>query len=88
MFSVKNQHSDPYTATGLTRALYNFILVYLLVLLTKRYSGDQIKKIWARRVAYKGERRDAYRVLVGKPDRKKLLGRSRQRWEDTSSRNR
>jgi len=39
-------------------------------------------------VAYKGERRGAYRVLVGRPERKKLLGRARQRWEDTSSRNR
>jgi len=29
MFSVKTQHSDPYTATGLMRALYNFILVFL-----------------------------------------------------------
>jgi len=28
MFSVKTQHSDPYTTTGLTRALYNFILVF------------------------------------------------------------
>ena len=29
MFSVKTQHSDPYTTTGLTRALYNFNLVFL-----------------------------------------------------------
>ena len=29
MFSVKTQHSDPYTTTGLIRALYNFILVFL-----------------------------------------------------------
>ena len=29
MFSVKTQHSDPYTATGLIRALYSFILVFL-----------------------------------------------------------
>ena len=29
MFSVKTQHSDPFTTTGLTRALYNFILVFL-----------------------------------------------------------
>jgi hypothetical protein len=28
------------------------------------------------------ERRDAYRVLVGKPDRKRPLGRHRRRWED------
>ena len=29
MFSVKTQHSDPYTTTGLIRALYNFMLVFL-----------------------------------------------------------
>ena len=29
-----------------------------------------------------GERRDAYRVLVGKPKGKRPLGRPRRRWED------
>jgi hypothetical protein len=29
-----------------------------------------------------GKRRDAYRVLVGKPEGKRPLGRQRQRWED------
>jgi len=29
-----------------------------------------------------GERRGVYRVLVGKPERKRPLGRSRRRWED------
>jgi len=29
-----------------------------------------------------GERRSAYRVLVGKPERKRPLGRTRRRWED------
>ena len=29
-----------------------------------------------------GERRDAYRVLVGKPEGKRPLGRRRSRWED------
>jgi hypothetical protein len=30
------------------------------------------------------ERRDAQRVLVGKPERTRPLGRSRFRWEDNS----
>jgi len=30
-----------------------------------------------------GERRGAYRVLVGKPDGKRPLGRHRRRWEET-----
>jgi hypothetical protein len=29
-----------------------------------------------------GERRDVYRVLVGKPEGKTPLGRPRRRWED------
>jgi len=29
-----------------------------------------------------GERSSVYRVLVGKPEGKRPLGRSRQRWED------
>jgi hypothetical protein len=29
-----------------------------------------------------GERRDVYRVLVGRPEGKKPLGRPRRRWED------
>jgi len=29
-----------------------------------------------------GERRVVYRVLVGKPERKRPLGRPRHRWED------
>jgi len=33
-------------------------------------------------IACKGERRGAYRVLVGKPNGKRQLGRTRHRWED------
>jgi len=29
-----------------------------------------------------GERRDVYKVLVGKSEGKRLLGRPRRRWED------
>jgi hypothetical protein len=29
-----------------------------------------------------GERKGVYRVLVGKPERKRPLGRHRRRWED------
>ena len=37
---------------------------------------------WAGRVACMGEKRGVYRVLVGKPEGKKPLGRCRHRWED------
>ena len=37
---------------------------------------------WAGHVARMVERRSVYRVLVGKPEGKRPLGRSRRRWED------
>ena len=37
---------------------------------------------WAGHVACVGIRRGVYRVLVGKPERKRPLGRLRRRWED------
>jgi hypothetical protein len=37
---------------------------------------------WAGNVARIGDRRGVYRVLVGKPDGKRPLGRPRRRWED------
>jgi len=37
---------------------------------------------WAGHVARMGVRRDVYRVLVGKPEGKRPLGRPRRRWED------
>ena len=36
---------------------------------------------WAGHVARMGERRGLYRVLVGKPEGKRPLGRNRRRWE-------
>jgi hypothetical protein len=37
---------------------------------------------WAGHVARMGEGRNVYRVLVGKPEGKKAIGRPRRRWED------
>jgi hypothetical protein len=37
---------------------------------------------WARHVARMGEKRNVYRLLVGKPEGKRPLGRSRRRWMD------
>jgi len=38
---------------------------------------------WAGNVACMWERRGAYRILVGKPEGKRRLGRPRHRWEDS-----
>jgi hypothetical protein len=49
---------------------------------------DIIKQIksrrmrWAGHVAHMGEGRNVYRILVGKPEGKRPLGRPRRRWED------
>jgi hypothetical protein len=40
------------------------------------------RMIWVGHVARMGERRSVYRVLVGKPEGKRHLGRPRRRWED------
>jgi hypothetical protein len=40
------------------------------------------RMVWARHVARMGERRGVYMVLVGKPEGKRSLARSRRRWED------
>jgi hypothetical protein len=51
-------------------------------------SPDIIRQIiswrmrWAGHVARMGEGRNVYRVLVGKPERKRPLGRPSRRWED------
>jgi hypothetical protein len=35
---------------------------------------------WGEHVAQMGDTRNAYRILMGKPERKRLLGRPRRRW--------
>jgi hypothetical protein len=51
------------------------------------YSSPSIIRIiksrrmkWARHVARMGEKRNVYRLLVGKPEGKRPLGRPRRRW--------
>ena len=39
---------------------------------------------WAGHVARMGEERGAYRVLVGKPEGKRPVGRPRRRWVDNT----
>ena len=53
------------------------------------YSSPNIVRVikprrmkWAGHVGHMVERRGVYRVLVGKPKEKRLLGKTRRRWED------
>jgi len=55
------------------------------------YSSPNIVRViksrrmrWARHVARMGEGRGAYRVLVGKPEGKRPLGRPSRKWEDNT----
>jgi hypothetical protein len=59
------------------------------------YSSPSIIRIiksrrmrWAGHVAQIGEKRNAYRLLVGKPDAKRPLEKPRRRWVDGSWRGR
>jgi hypothetical protein len=37
---------------------------------------------WVGHVAHMGKKRNAYRILMGLPERRRPLGRHRRRWED------
>jgi hypothetical protein len=57
--------------------------------LNDQYSSPNIIRViksrrirWAEHVARMGEGRGAYNILVGRPERRRPLGRPRRRWED------
>jgi hypothetical protein len=59
-----------------------FFVLHASDVLTKYYSFAKSKRMrWAGIVARMGERRGLYRVLVGKPERKRPLGRPSRRLE-------
>jgi hypothetical protein len=61
--------------TGEWRKLHNEELKGLCSL-------PNIVRVWGGHVACMGEGRVVYRVLVGKPEGRRPLGRPRRRWED------
>jgi hypothetical protein len=64
-------------------------LRYELNKLNNLYSSPNIIRVaksrrmrWAGHIARMGEKRGVYRILVGRPEGRRPLGRPRRRWED------
>jgi hypothetical protein len=61
--------------TTTTMMMMMIIIVIIRIIKSRRLR-------WAGHVARMGERRGAYRALVGKPEGRRQLGRPRRRWEN------
>jgi len=55
--------------------IYIYIYIYMRVVKSRRMR-------WGGHVAHMGEDRGVHRLLVGKPEGKRPLGKPRRRWED------
>ncbi|KAJ4439201.1 hypothetical protein ANN_07318 [Periplaneta americana] len=68
--------------TGEWRKLHNTELhaLYSSLDIIRNIKSKRLK--WVGHIARMGESRNAYRVLVGRPEGKRPLGRPRRRWED------
>jgi hypothetical protein len=68
--------------TGEWRKLHNKKLndLYSLPIIVRVVKSRRMR--WEGHVARMGEDRDVYRVLVGKPEGERPLGKPRRRWED------
>jgi hypothetical protein len=68
--------------TGQWRKLHNEELhnLYSSAAIIRQVKSRRMR--WAGHVARMGEEKKVYKVLVGKPEGKRPLGRPRRRWED------
>ena len=59
------------------------IIIIITIILNPTLTSTYTQQMrWAGNVARMGDRRGVYRVLVGKPEGKRSLGRPRRGWED------
>jgi hypothetical protein len=77
IFGLKRDH-----VTGYWRKLHNDELhnLYSSPNIIRMIKSRRIR--WTGHVARMGETRNAYRILVGKPEGKRPVGRPRRRWVD------
>jgi len=80
-------HHDPTTTSRDLKIVAHFIYIHRtkcnVPLTQKMFGVTKWRRMrWAGHVARMGEKRGVYRVLVGKPDGKRPLGRPRRRWDD------
>ena len=68
--------------TGEWRELHNELLNDLHTSPELVWLIKSTRMRWVGHVARMVERRGVYRVVVGKPEKKRPLGRPRRRWED------
>ena len=71
----RSRKRDIFLGTWNVRSLYKGMEKIVWVVKSRRMR-------WAGHVARMGEGRGVHRVLVGKPEGKRPLGRPRRRWED------
>ena len=70
--------------SGVVRLIYRLLVKGLMICTSHQYYlGDKSRRMrWAGHMACMGERGGSDRVLEGKPNGKRPLGRPRHRWED------
>jgi hypothetical protein len=68
------------TKIGCVIKAYTFLILHFLPNIIIMIKSRRMR--WAGHVARMGETRKIYRILVGKPDRKRPLGRPRRMWVD------
>jgi hypothetical protein len=73
-----HRHENPQNQS----LIYKLTLIHLTIIYHVRLIIKSRRMRWAGHVARIGEKRNVYRLLVGKPEGKRPLGRPRRRWID------
>ena len=76
---IQNNMSQCLPALSHCGIFWNIYIIYI-ILIVRVIKSRRIR--WAGYVARMGEEKGVYRVLVGKPEGRRPLGRPRRRWVD------